>query len=199
MKKLLILLTAIVLISSCSPDQFLLNRDRPEQLIISGLKIGNLDSINVYSTNAFYIYSGGRTDLRCYTPGVTQLSADFTTEILSGKGLRFSLRSVTDKFETHPSITFDYATTGCIVKENGVIISQVDSIQAKVRKVVRIKIENFGKLYNIIVDCDTVYYGRTEIPATEYCIIQSIDKSKAKLSGIEFIDLSRKTINDIDE
>ncbi len=198
MKKILLLISTILFITSCTPNQFFLNADRPELLRISGLKIGDLDSINVNTTNSFYIYAGGRADLRCYNPGVTQLSTDFTTELLNGKGLRFSFRTVTDKFEQHPSISFDYTTNGCIVKENGAIISQVDSIKAEINKPARIIIENYGKLYNIIVDCDTVYYGKTEIPATEYCIIQTIEKTNAKLSGIEFNDLSGYSVDNED-
>jgi len=120
----------------------------------------------------------------------TQYKADITTKITGNQGIRFSFRTIIDQYNKIPDIGFDFTPEGCFVFENGIQIRSVDSIKAKIGEKSRILIENYGKLVNIIVDCDTVYYGKTNLPSTEQLIIKTLNNTSAELSGIIFNNLN---------
>jgi len=187
--KTIILSTIIIIIASCHPDQFRLNPSNPDLNLISGLIIGKLDSVELIADNAIKLYEGGGVDLRAYQSGTTQLQADITAEILYGEEIMLAFRTVSDKFETRRAIKFYFSKDGCKLKQNDSLITSVDSIKAQIGEPSRIKLENYGDLINVTVDCDTLFYGRTNLPATEYVIARCPRGSRAKLSGIIFNDM----------
>ena len=79
--------------------------------------------------------------------------------------------------------------------QDGILLTKVDSIKAKVGEKSRILIENYGKLVNIVVDCDTVYYGKVTLPATEHIVVHPLKNSDIDLSGIFFYKLNSDIIN----
>jgi len=183
MNKNIIIILIIVsgIIYSCAPDQFILNQRKRE--IINGLIISNIDSVEVIGDNAIQLYGGGHVAMR--RSHMTQILADFTVKILQGDGLRFAIRSVSDNFENHPAIFFDYTIKGSKVFEKGKFETIIDSVKAKVNDIKRIKIMNYGKNLFITVDCDTIFNGRTELPATEYILIQALKSTNVQISGID--------------
>ncbi len=186
----IILSTIIIIIASCHPDRFQLNSSNPNLYLISGLIIGELDSVELIADNAIKLYEGGGADLSAYQFGITQLQTDITAEIIYGEELMLAFRTVSDKFETRRSIKFYFSKNGCRLMQNDSLITAVDSIKALIGEPSRIKLENYGDLINVTVDCDTVFYGRTNLPATEYVIARCPRGSRAKLSGIIFNDMS---------
>jgi len=193
MKNILILLFTLII--ACSPDQFYLNPRAVDSEEISGLIIGNLDNVDVYAKNALKINDSGMVDLICSYGGITQFKADMTTNLLDGNGVRFAFRTIMDTYDTHPSITFDFTTEGCYVNENNISLTKVDSIKAKLGGKSRILIENYGKLVNIVVDCDTVYFGPTKLHATEHIIVSPLKSSNVDLSGILFSNMNADKVN----
>jgi len=193
MKNLLIILCAMLI--ACAPDQFYLNSRSVDSEEISGLIIGNLDNVDVYAKNALKIHESGMVDLICRSGGITQMKADITTNITSGDGVRFAFRTIMDSYDTHPSITFDFTKDGCFVNENNRSLTKVDTIKAKIGESSRILIENYGKLVNIVVGCDTVYFGPTGLSATEHIIISPLNSSDVDLSGIIFSNMNADKIN----
>ena len=175
----------IIFIISCNPYQYYLNIQ--QQKSISALNMSKLDSVELMADNAILIYPGSRTAMRMFE--LTQLEADYTVELKQGKGVRFAIRAVSNEYDNHPKITFDYTTEGCVIKENGVLRNSVDSVKALPNVPTRVIIHNDGKLIKIKVDCTEVYYAKTEIPATEYIVIESIENSVVYISGIWFSDI----------
>ncbi|MFH1050277.1 MAG: hypothetical protein V1779_05020 [bacterium] len=188
--KLIIGFILLITISACHPDIFYLNRNVSETEEISGFIIGSLDSVEQFAKNGMMLYSGSMIDMYCNEIPITQFQADFTTELNRGSGLSFSFRTIIDHFELHPNITFEYSTNGCKVFDSGKLLTNVDSIKAEINKPARIIIENYGKLFNIVVDCDTVFYGRTELHATQHMILKPFPGSDIRLTGIRFNDLN---------
>lgn len=193
MKKNVIIL--LIVLISCSPDRFHLNYRSMETEEISGLIVGSLDSVEVYAKNALKIYDGGMVDLICFSGDVTQFRADITAEITQGSGLRFAFRTIINNYVNQPSVTFDFTENGCFIHEDNKLLTKVDSIRAKIGEKSRILIENYGKLVNIVVDCDTVYYGSVSLPATEHVIIHPLKNSNIDLSGIFFSKLNGDILN----
>jgi hypothetical protein len=191
-----ILFAFTVFIISCGthefnrPDKYLLNKYNMELEEIGVLLECPLDSVEVFAKNAFILHSGGLVDMYCNEIAITQFKTDFTTKLNSGKGVRFSFRTIMDTYETHPNITFEFTTDGCTVHDNNKLVVRVDSIKAAIDKPARIIIENYGKLYNIVVDCDTVYYGNTELHATQHMIVKPLQGSDVRLTGIVFSDMN---------
>lgn len=180
----------ILILLSCSPDRFYLNQNLSYEEEIAAIKIGNIDSVEKIAKNSFALYSGGFVDLYCQEIPVTQLQADFTVDIKEGEGLNFYFRTIADHFEKQQNINFEYSTNGCKVTEVGKLVVFVDTIKAQQNKQARIKIENYGNLYNIIIDCDTVYYGKTSLPATQHILIKPINKTNAIFSGVRFSNMN---------
>jgi|GEM_PF-1983975 len=172
------------------PDQFKMNRNQFEVEEIGGFIICPLDSVEHFAKNGILLHSGSLVDMYCNEFTLTQFRADFTTELTSGEGTNFYFRTIADHFELHPNITFDYSTSGCKVYDSGSLIANVDSIKAELNKPARILIENYGNLVNIVVDCDTVYYGKTKLPATQHIILKPHTGTDIKYTGIQFNDLN---------
>jgi hypothetical protein len=180
------IIALLLALTSCAPDLFTLNRGIYNSRIY-GLKMTSLDDVEVVNDNSIIIRNNGIAALAIAEK--TQFEADLTVKLLSGHGLRFAFRTVSDNYSVHPAIFFDYTTDGSNVRENDHALAAVDSVKAKINQPSRIKIINDGKVFTILADCDTVYLGRTEIPATEYIIIESLRSSEALLSGINFADI----------
>ena len=176
---------AIIILSSCSPDKFILNQN--ERYPISGLIMSGLDRVDVIGENVLILNEEGRTALR--SVGLTQFRADFTVELLKGDGIRLSIRSASHHYRYHPSLALDYTSNGCSITENGRLVKKIDSIRAIYRTPTRIIMENDGKYCQISVDCNIIYKGPTPLLATEYIILESINDTKARITGISFNDI----------
>ncbi len=179
-------LLLILFITGCHPDRFFLNK-KDENRIEGFIMSHDLETVEITADNEFVLYEDALVSLR--TLGLTQLVADFTVTLINGEGLTFYFRTVQNGFPEQPYIKFDYTTDACKVSENERLIVSVDSIKAKPKAPARIKIMNDGKLINITVDCDTVFYGKTELIATEFVLIRPNQNSRALLSGIFFNDV----------
>jgi hypothetical protein len=186
MKHKYIIALILLALASCAPDEFLLNKGLYENQV-NGLKMTSIDDVDVVNDNSIFIRNSGIVALTLAEK--TQLIFDVTVDLQSGDGLRFAFRTVSDNYATHPGIFFDFTTSGSRVRENQTTLAAVDSVRAKIGQLSRIRIFNDGKIFTILADCDTVYYGRTELPATEYLIIESLRGSEALIKGISFADI----------
>lgn len=186
-KKLKIVTTLIILllIISCQYEKFALNKEFGNR--IDGLIMTHYDSVRQINDNSIFMKSETKVALR--SEFVTQFVGDFTVKIPEGEGINFYFRTAVDKFEIHPAIKFDYSFGGSKVYENNVLIRTVDTVMAKPNQEVRIKIMNYGKHYIITVDCDTVIHKRTDIPLTEFIIIETRKNTKAEIYGINFDEI----------
>ena len=190
MKKIILYILPVIILTSCmskifpDPYLFILNEEIQDVTPIYGKIMSHLSSVEVTGINEIEVYPGGRFALA--SAMMTHLNADFTVEIMEGEGLRFAFRSASHNYDIHPKVVFDYTTSGCTVKENNTILTTVDSIKADLNKRFRVKIDNNGSFFNITVDCDTVYKGHTSIPMSEYVVVETLESSAARLSGINF-------------
>ncbi len=189
MKKIILAAVIVVFAAACNPRQFYLNLANPNADPISGLTLGPLQSAKIIGENAAEIYEGGAIAARLDAGGLTQLGAEFNLTLLRGEGAKIYIRNAADGYQRRKSIVFDYSTEGSIVYEGDKPIAEADSVKARLNEEARVKIENYGKIVKITVDCDTVFYGKTEIPATEYLIIESLKKSRLRATAIKFYDL----------
>jgi hypothetical protein len=171
---------AALMLASCSPDLFTLNKRNNQY--IGGLIMSDLDDVDIINDNSLMLYDGGAVAMG--RSELTNLTADFTVDVMKGEGLRFAIRSVSDHFDKQPAIYFDYSTEGSSVIEKGKEKILLHNIKAKINQPTRIIFKNDCSYYSIIVDCDTVYTGRTWLPNTEYVIIKTLPKSDVLLSGI---------------
>jgi hypothetical protein len=167
-----------------NPDEFTLNEDHGDP--IEGIKISGLESVEQVGYNALLMNEGGIAAME--RNKLTQFTADFTVKVMQGDGIRFSIRNISDHPENHPAINFDYMPKGSMISGTGMSDLFVDSVKAEMNKPARVKILNLGKIITITVNCDTVYNGKTELPATEYIVVGSLRNSKVLLTGIDFID-----------
>jgi hypothetical protein len=185
MKTIIISLALALLAFGCASERFQFNTT--DSYPIEGLIMCNPDSIDIAHDNAITLFPESRIALRISE--LTQFVGDFTVEIQAGSGVQFAFRTIADHFADQPKVTFDYTTDGCIVRENDRILTRCDSIRARHNEPMRMKIENYGKAFRITVDCDTVYYGYTNLRGSEYVIISTLNKSAAFVSGIVFAEI----------
>lgn len=179
---ILTILLTIILLAGCTPDLFQLNR--MEQYRIYGKIIGDLDGVDVLADNALRIYPGGKASMRSI--GLTQMIADLTVEIESGEGVIFYLRNAENRFNSRKSLQFKYTVEGSLLSETMGSAELIDTIKAELGNPSRVLLESDGKLTRVKVDCRMIYLTGTEIPATEYLIVESIGNSTVKLTGINF-------------
>jgi hypothetical protein len=172
----------ILFISSCQPDKFSLNKH--EAYPVSGLIIGNIDGVDVFGRNALRLFPGGAVAIR--VTSLTQFSADFTLELEKGIGVRFSMRSVSNNFENHPSLTIDLKNDGYIIGAYDKSSQQSDTVRLEPNSPLRLIVENDGKSIIVKTDCSLIYKNPDVLPSTEFLVIEPINDSQVKVSGIEF-------------
>lgn len=182
----IIILLAIILLYSCvPPDIFMLNKRSEDR--IDGFIVSKLDSVELVKDNAIMIHDGGIASLKL--TGITQLKFDVTMLVEKGDGVKFSFRTVKHNYPNNPSISFVFSPSGSKVRDNNIIVADVDSVKLEYEKLHRIIIKNDGNLVRVKVDCDEIYVGKTELLATEYLIVESLSGTSAFLSGINFADI----------
>ena len=173
------------------PDKFMLNKSDPKP--IAGYILSPLGTVEQVAENAIYVHQGGIVSLR--NGGLTQLFADFTIEIRSGKGVKFAIRTNSIDYPNHPSITLEYTTDGCFIKENNAMIFERKEIKANQFEPARIKIINDGEFIIMAVDCEVLKVFKTKLKSTEYVVIESMENSDLLVSGIRFTNI----IDEIDD
>lgn len=186
--KYIISVVIILLLWSCQdPYWFVLNNRTSHSWLLHGHKMCDMDSVEVYADDAFYMHQQSRVALRKVE--MTEFEADFTLKIMQGHGVNFYLRSAMHNFESHNQVKFSYDSSGCNIFENGELIRYVDSVYAEPDERKRVIIKNFSHSYLILVDCDTVIYSRTKIPNSEYIIIESQENAEIDIRGITFTEI----------
>lgn len=183
MKRILLIL---LLLSSCSPDTYLLNVSSQNPLF--GKILTGYGTAETTSGNSILLRSGGITAIRRYS--LTQYTAHFTTEIKKGDGLVFHFRTAPNNFESQKSIKFEFSTDGCKITESGSESIFIDSVKAKRNIPYLIKIFNDGKFAKVSVDCADIHFSATNIPSTEWVLIEALKDSEILLYGIEYLPLA---------
>lgn len=171
-------------VPACVNEQFVLNEGNKE--LIVGLKMSGTETIVEVNDNSVLLNDGGFIALK--RQGITDLVSDITVDIKEGEGAMFAIRCASNNYENHPAILFTFSKNGFAVQEKGKPLINLDKFKASEKEPSRIVFRNDGKRYDIIVDCDTVYTGFTEIPNTEYLLIKTLPKSKVLLTGISMIE-----------
>jgi hypothetical protein len=193
--RILSVLAIILLAIACNdPYWFVLNNRESNAWLLHGYKMCDMDSVEVYADDAFYMRKNTMVSL--HKVDMTQFEADFTITLTQGRGVNFYLRSVRHNFENHNQIKFEYNTDGCGIYENGDLVRQVDTVVAETNEAKRVIFKNFTHSYLILVDCDTVYYGRTNLPQSEYIIIESKKSTEIDIRGITFTEIPDYEDND---
>lgn len=185
LKLIVIIIYSVLILSvlySCASDIYYLNKETVNE--IEGLKMSSLGSYQIKEDNSILLFNEGITALRQVS--LTQFKSQFRVIIRKGLGLKFSIRTLPDKFPNHPNLTLEYKLNGCTVYESGKLITQVDSIKTSEGSQSLLQIINDGNLVTMTVNCDTVFFGRTKLKATEYVIIEALPKTEALISGIGF-------------
>ncbi|MDQ1265933.1 MAG: hypothetical protein QG635_1085 [Bacteroidota bacterium] len=185
MKIYIITLISIAVLASCSPDRFQINWEKNTRIF--GEKLCSIDSVEAYSTNAIKLCPGGCASMKL--SGLTQLYIDLSVVITEGEGVRIRFRTVSNDYKNQSSISLVLTGNGYSVEEKGKVICRSDSLKAVINQPNRIILQNDGKYVKIRVDCDDIYTGITDLPATEYLIIETMPHTTAKVFGIDFADM----------
>lgn len=200
-KHIYILFIISVLISSCGllpkPDKFELDKHSPAP--IEGLKLSDYDLVEVTADNEFILYDGGIASIK--RPSITTSQVDFVVTLRQGNGLRFMSRTDTKKYKIQPGITFDWTMQGSSVYSNGVLLAKTDSIKASLNVPSKIFFHQDGDFFSIAVGCDTVIKARTNLPGSEFMIIES-KNSQALISAVNMDNLfgfERETVLEVNE
>jgi len=177
---LLIVCIILAIVPACVNEQFSINMGNKE--LIVGLKMSDTETIDEVNDNSVMLNEGGVIALK--RQGITDLVSDITVDIKEGEGVWFAIRCASNNYENHPAIMFTFSKNGLTVQEKGKPLIYLAQYKASMVEPSRIVFRNDCKRYDILVDCDTVYTGFTEIPNTEYLLIKTLPKSKVLLTGI---------------
>ena len=187
--KLLVYAFALLLANvSCGilphPDTFKL--DETVLPPIDCFILSNLNLVEKTFDNEIILHEDGICSLK--RKKVTTSKFKFTATLRRGVGLRVMMRSDEKKYRNEPGIVLEWSKTGTKIFENSKEIMSKNIFRATANSPVNFTFVNQGKYYYIVSECDTIYKGRTELPCTEYYILESIN-AELKISGIRFEEL----------
>lgn len=191
MKKIILLILISLCINACHypiHELFYLNRGIPETNTIVGYKIKNIDSIEKVSKyeNVLLLKPGAFASLK--SPNMTEFTADFTVKLIKGDGMNFYFRTNKDSFDKSKCMRLEVNKDGCRLFENNSQIGYYNSTKLLENEKFRIKIINNGKLANVFFDCVELCKYKTNLPLTEYMLVESLNSSTLELSGIDFAE-----------
>ncbi len=194
-------LALLLTIASCGilphPDTFKL--DKTVLPPINCFILSDINSVEKTFDNEILLHKKGICSLK--RDNITTSKFQLTATLRGGDGLRVSMRSDMKKYKTEPGIILEWAKTGTKILENGKQLMSESSIRAFENKPVNFTFVNQGNFYYIVLECDTIYRGITDIPCSEYYILESVD-ADLKISGIKLEDLygfEYKEILNVDE
>jgi len=177
-----IVILALIILLSCTPDRFTLDKISGQNRI-DGFELRTISDATAKYDNAFILNENGIVSLRA--AGETDGVWDFGLNFLYGSDLNIVLRDVAYEFREPYALMINISNDIVSIQNFG----QTDFKQktkCNFSKTVRVQIINDGFNYSLVLDCDTVYKGRTKTPNTEFIIFESIDNTKAFVSGIDF-------------
>jgi len=163
------------------PDQFQLYKTSSAP--IDGFILSDITMAKATKDNELLLLPNGMVSLK--RPNITHSSFSAITSFSSGDGLRFYFRTDRRKYESEPGLVFEFTKNGSIVYDNGVKVAETDTIKAVPGKKDKIIILSDADYFQITVECDTVYKGRTKLVSSEFVLIESIN-SNALLSAIYY-------------
>jgi hypothetical protein len=166
------------------PDTFKL--EEGEAAPIEGFILSDINLVNKICDNEIHIHKNGACSIK--RPDLTTNYFEFTVTMYSGDGLRVMTRKDRKKYKNQPGIFFEWTKDGSVVYENGKELARTNLLKAPVKSPVKISFINEGSYFLFIADCDTIVKGRTNLPESEYYILQSMN-SELDLSGISFKQL----------
>lgn len=187
---LYLLFAMAVMAAGCATERFYLYKGFSYQ--IEGEILGAIDSVEVSHDNAFLLRPGGIVSLRM--EGVTEFFSEFDLRVQQGSGVRLALRTSKYKYFERPSITCDFTSAGAEVKENGKLLAMKNDIKAVPGNLQKVRIHNYNHVCNIVIECDTVWSGRTDLFDSEYIVIESLGKTYAYISGMELHEIDEGDI-----
>ncbi len=175
-------LLVLLLLVSCVPDRFTLDKISGQNRI-EGFEMRSIHDAEVNYDNAFTLNENGCVSLRAVnsTDGVW----DFGFNFLFGENLNICLRDVPFEYQSPRALCINITNKVIRITDKGKEVFTVNCIY-DFSNAIRIKLVNDGFNYAVVLDCDTIYKGRTNIPSTEYIIFESLKNTKAFVSGIDF-------------
>ena len=180
--KFVIYLLVLIILGACSPDRFTLDKISGQNRI-EGFEMKTIHDADVKYDNAFVLTENGSVSLRAVneTDGVW----DFGLNFLFGQELNIAFRDVSFEYKSPRALCINLSGNVIKITDSGKD-AFTDNSKYNFSNTVRVQFINDGFNFALILDCDTIYKGKTKIPATEYIIFESLNNTKAFISGIDF-------------
>lgn len=182
---------------SLPPTMFVLhnNAQQASNQRIYGWINGIPESVDVDKSNDRVTYSPSSSTALQLKPTASSTSdamldytVDYFASFSGGEGMRFSFRTTRVDFPTKKGIQLALTANGAKVFENGKLIASNDTLRLEQGVQHRINISNNGKKFAVAVNCIPIITGRTELPETEYLIVESLAGTTSSVSGIVYDD-----------
>lgn len=140
------------------------------------------------TTRGILLKPGARLAIR--TPFVTQVLAQMDVAILEGSGMTAYLRTVPHGFDATRGVAFRYAVDGCQIRLPGgrqiPLHYNADTAQQT------LSFYHEAALLTVAAGCQRLYEGESELPATEYLILESLPDSRVEIRSIKFHETNIK-------
>lgn len=180
--KLLLCFLVLSFLVSCAPDRFTLDKISGQNRI-EGFEMKTIHDADVKFDNAFVLNENGAVSLRAVneTDGIW----DFGLNFLFGQELNIAMRDVPFEYKSPRALCINLSDDVLKITDSGKEVFSENS-KYNFSNSVRVQFINDGFNFALILDCDTIYKGKTKIPTTEYIIFESLNNTKAFISGIDF-------------
>jgi hypothetical protein len=181
-KSFVLYLLVFTILGACSPDRFTLDKISGQDRI-DGFEMRTIHDADVKYDNAFILNENGAVALRAINE--TDGTWDFGLNFLFGGNINIAFRDVSFEFEHPRALCLNISDRKIQISDAGKIVFS-ELRKYNFSNSIRVQFVNDGYNYSLILDCDTIYKGKTKIPSTEFMIFESLNNTKAFISGIDF-------------
>lgn len=182
------LIFAMLLLEGCqfiNPDPELFRLNQPQKNVETSKdfycrKLSHTRLVEQLGDDLVRFSSGGKASFS--TGAETQAHVEFYAEIERGDSAVFYFRTIPIEYSLTPAIELHLTSTGCRLEENGKLLVNVASIKSVHGKAQKIILETDGAYCRVAVDCQTIYFGKSTLPGTQFFVVEAQVGTQMKLS-----------------
>lgn len=179
MKKIIIAILLIILLSSCNPYRFrFFNPESRMPIIVRNLS--NLGDVEKETENSMFIKKGATAALRKFQ--VLEFIAEFNIEMIEGDEFDIYLRQVPHEFNENKGIRINIKNNFFSTYEDNILIDQ-GIIEKTTQEDLYIKLVKDGKHLKFQFNCAETYL-ESYLVETEYLIVKNSDNTLTRVYGI---------------
>lgn len=171
---------------SCVNDYYFINLSNYNETTLRGKRINDWQKTNKLTDDVFRLDKSAISSIKLF--GTNQFYSEFIFEIMEGGNLNLYFRTSENDFYNDSYIKISLQKDKVELYEDRNLISRLN-YSLSINELYSVKYRQEGSRFSFIIDCDTLFQNKTQLPLSEYIIFETDSKTTAKISSLKMKDI----------